>query len=183
MSWEEIFKLVAAAILSVGGGGALVLGLGSWLGKVWADRILRNETQQLALKLEAAKRELDVIKENTLRFQNDKIMIYRAVIEIVARLLSALDSHSLGRLMAGAAAARFDEFNEQRIKIYGYLAMLAPQAVMDAQDNLIDHLLNISTGTVEYDWAEVRQKALVLLNAVRADIGISKDPIAYNGDL
>lgn len=71
------------------------------LGKVWAGRILANETHKLTLELEAAKRDLDVIQESTLRFQNDKVMIYRAVIEIVARLLSALDARSSGRLMAG----------------------------------------------------------------------------------
>lgn len=183
MSWEDILKLIGAAIFSLGGGGVLVFALSSWLGKVWAGRILANETHKLTLQLEAAKRDLDVIKESTLRFQNDKIMIYRAVIEIVARVLSALDARSLGRLMAGAAEARFDEFNEQRIKVYGYLVMLAPQSLMDAQDDLMDHLLNISNGTVAYDWSEVREKALVLLNAVRADIGISKDSITYNGDL
>lgn len=183
MSWEEILKLVGAAIFSLGGGGILVFALSSWLGKVWAGRILANETHQLTMELEKAKRALDVIKENTLRFQNDKILIYRAVIEIVARLLSALDSHGEGRLIATEAGARFDEFNEQRMKVYGYLAMLAPQSVMDAQDNLIDHLLKISHGAVVYEWSEVREKALALLNAVREDIGISKDPITYNGEL
>ncbi|MFS2094539.1 hypothetical protein ACCC96_16165 [Pseudomonas sp. Pseusp11] len=183
MSWEEILKLMGAAIFSLGGGGVIVFALSSWLGKVWAGRILANETHQLTMELEAAKRDLDVIKESTLRFQNDKILIYRAVIEIVARLLSALDSHGEGRLIAAEAGARFDEFNEQRMKVYGYLAMLAPQSVMDAQDNLIDHLLKISHGTVVYEWSDVREKALALLNAVREDIGIGKDPITYNGDL
>nr|WP_232239542.1 hypothetical protein [Pseudomonas alkylphenolica] len=175
--------MFGAAIFSLGGGGAIVFALSSWLGKIWAGRILANETHRLTMELEAAKRDLDVIKETTLRFQNDKILIYRAVIEIVARLLATLDSHGERRLVAADAGARFDEFNEQRIKVYGYLAMLAPQSVMDAQDNLIDHLLKISHGTVAYEWAEVREKALLMLNAVREDIGIGKAPITYNGEL
>jgi hypothetical protein len=183
VSWEDVFKLFGAAIVSIGGGGVVILALSSWLGKVWADRILRSETHQLATQLEATKRDLDVIKETTLRFQNDKILIYRAVIEMVARLLAALDSHEDGRLVATEAGARFDEFNEQRMKVYGYLAMLASQSVMDAQDSLIDHLMKISHGTVVYEWAEVREKALKMLNAIREDIGIGKDPITYNGDL
>jgi hypothetical protein len=183
VNWEDIFKLVGAVVFSLGGGGAIVFGLSSWLGKVWADRILANKAHQLTMELEATKRDLDVIKENTLRFQNDKILTYRAVIDIVARLLAALDSHQSGRLVKPEAGARFDEFNEQRMRIYGYLAMLAPQSVMDAQDNLVDHLLKISNGVLPYEWVEVREKALAMLNAVREDIGIGKEPIAYNGEL
>lgn len=183
MSWEDALKLLGAAIVSIGGGGIVIAALSSWLGKIWASRILANETHQLATQLEATKRDLDVIKETTLRFQNDKILTYRAVIDIVARLLAALDSHQSGRLVGPEAGARFDEFNEQRLRVYGYLAMLAPQSVMDAQDSLVDHLLKISNGTLAYEWTEVREKALVMLNAVREDIGIGKDPITYNGEL
>ncbi|CRL48498.1 hypothetical protein [Pseudomonas sp. URMO17WK12:I11] len=183
MSWEDVFKLLGAAILSLGGGGALVFGLSSWLGKVWAGRILGKETHRLNLEVEAAKRSLDLIKENTLRFQNDKILAYRAVVEIIARILATFDSYESNRLSATDAAARFDEFNEHRIRVYGYLAMLAPQAVMDAQDVLMDYLLKICNNTDQYEWARVREKALVAFNAIRADIGIDKSPITYNGDL
>lgn len=183
MSWEDVFKLFGAAIVSIGGGGIIVVALSSWLGKIWASRILENEKHRLATELEETKRDLDAIKETTLRFQNDKILIYRTVIEIVARLLAALDSHESGRLVAAEAGARYDEFNEQRIRAYGYLAMLAPQSVMDAQDDLIDHLLKITNGNAEYEWVNIREKALVMLNAVRADIGINDTPIAYHGDL
>ena len=82
-----------------------------------------------------------MVKETTLRFQNDKIITYRAVVDVVSKVLASFDSIELGRLGATEAAARFDEFNEQRIRVYGYLAMLAPQQVMDAQDRLMDHLL------------------------------------------
>jgi len=183
MSWEEILKLMGAAIFSLGGGGVIVFALSSWLGKVWAGRILANETHQLTMELEAAKRDLDVIKESTLRFQNDKLIAYREVIDMVAKILAAFDSRSNGNLEGAAAVARYDEFNEQRIKVYGYLAMVAPQSVMDAQDSLVDHLLMIAHGNAAYEWRIVREKALVMINTVREDIGIGRDPITYNGTL
>ncbi|WP_231139262.1 hypothetical protein [Pseudomonas fluorescens] len=175
--------MVTAAVTSVGTAGILFAGLSSWLGKIWANRILENEKHRLATALEATKRDLDVIKETTLRFQNDKILIYRTVIETVARLLAALDPHESGRLATAEAGARYDEFNEQRIRVYGYLAILAPQSFMDAQDDLIDRLLKITNGKAEYEWVKIREKALVMLNVVRADIGINDTPIAYRGDL
>lgn len=183
MTWEDAFKIFSTGLLSIGGSSVVVLGLSTWFGKMWADKMLAKQTHLLAAQLESTKRELDVVMQTTLRFQNDKLLTYRAAIEVVARLLASLDSHESGRLVANEAGARFDEFNEQRLRVYGYLAMLAPQSVMDAQDDLIDLLLQIAHGTVSYEWATVRVKALCLLNAIRDDVGIDKSPIAYNGML
>jgi hypothetical protein len=183
MEWESVFKFVTASIASIGVGGAVVFALSSWLAKVWAKRILAVETHNLDSALAATKRQLDLAKETTLRFQNDKILTYRAIVDVVARILSSFDSHQMGRLQSHEAANRFDEFNEQRIRVYGYLAMLAPQSVMDAQDQLMDYLLKIANGAEEYEWVKVREFALNLLNEVRKDVGIDKSPIEYRGDL
>ena len=183
MEWETVLKFVTATIASVGAGGAIIFALSSWLGKVWANRILSSEKHKLESELEKTKRELDVIKETTLRFQNDKILTYRAIVDVVARILSAFDSHQMGRLQPQEAGSRFDEFNEQRLRVYGYLAMLAPQSVMDAQDQLMDYLIKIANGSVVYEWQKVRDLAINLLNEIRKDIGIDKSPISYRGEL
>lgn len=183
MEWETVFKFVTAALASIGVGGGIIFALSSWLGKVWASRILGNEKHKLESELEKTKRDLDVIKETTLRFQNDKILTYRAIVDVVVRMLSSLDSHQMGRLQAHEAGSRFDEFNEQRMRVYGYLAMLAPQPVMDAQDQLMDHLLKIAHGSMPYEWQKVRELAINLLNEIRKDIGIDKSPIKYRGEL
>ena len=183
MEWEVVFKIITASIVSLGAGGAIVFSLSSWLGKVWAERILRNEKHKLESEIEKTKRELDVIKETTLRFQNDKILTYRAIVDVVARVLSSFDSQLMGRLHPDEAGIRLDEFNEQRMKIYGYLAMLAPQSVMDAQDRLMDHLIKIATGSISYEWETVRGLSINLLNEIRKDIGIDKSPIEYRGEM
>lgn len=183
MEWETVFKFVTASIAASGVAGAVIFGLSSWLGKVWASRILSTQEHELKSVLEKTKRELDIIKETTLRFQNDKILTYRAIVDVVARILSSFDSHQMGRLQQDEVGSRFDEFNEQRIRVYGYLAMLAPQSVMDAQDQLMDHLLKIAHGSEAYEWQKVRELAIKLLNEVRKDIGIDKNPIEYRGEL
>lgn len=183
MEWDVVFKFVTASIASTGAAGAIIFALSSWLGKVWANRILESERHRLGEELEETKRELDVIKETTLRFQNDKILTYRAVVDVVSRILSSFDAHQSGRLPPEEAGQRFDEFNEQRIRVYGYLAMLAPQAVMDVQDQLMDYLIQISNGSESYDWKKVRDLAIAMLNEIRRDIGIDKTPISYNGEL
>jgi hypothetical protein len=192
MDWIDIFKFVGVALFSATSGGALVIGMASWLGKVWAQRILQNESFALKEKLAAtqtqfdlsikmAERELDLLKDAHSRVHNDKIAIYRGVVDLVAKVLATLDA--LDRLPRAEALKQYDNFNEQRIRLYGYMAMFAPQAVMDTQDKLMDHLLQISHGQAKYDWAHVRSLALALINAVRRDVGIDKSDIVYNGNL
>jgi len=69
------------------------------------------------------------------------------------------------------------------MQVYGYLAMFAPQTVIDAQDRLIDHLILISNGHKAYIWSEVRELALSFINEVRQDVGIDKSAVQYKGSL
>ena len=98
MDWADVFKLITASIASIGVAGGLIFALSSWLGKVWARRILDREKNELDRELEAKKRELDIFKDTYLRTHNDKLVIYRAVIDSVAKLLAAFDAHQSGRL-------------------------------------------------------------------------------------
>ena len=67
--------------------------------------------------------------------------------------------------------------------MYGYLGMLAPQSVMDAQDALITFLQEAAEGkkSMGRDWTAMRSLALGLLNEIRKDVGIDKTPIEYRG--
>lgn len=194
MTWEDALRVIGSSLFSVLSAGAIIMGLASWLGKVWAERVLRNESHDLQEKLRDAQhrldvslrvteRELDLIKEAQASVRNDKVAIYRGVVDLIATLLAKLDAHEMNRLPPDEAVKHFDSFNEQRIRLYGYMAMFAPQSVMDAQDQLIDYLLQVSHGVESYQWETVRKKALALINEVRRDVGIDKSPIAYNGCL
>ena len=48
MTWDDTFKIVSAMLTSVGVASIIILGLSSWLGKVWANRILEKEKAELA---------------------------------------------------------------------------------------------------------------------------------------
>lgn len=47
LNWEDIFKIVTAVLGAVGSASAIMFGLSSWLGKVWASRILQKEKAAL----------------------------------------------------------------------------------------------------------------------------------------
>jgi hypothetical protein len=46
MTFVEIVQIGASVIVSLGGAGAIVLGLSNYLGKVWADRALEKQRQE-----------------------------------------------------------------------------------------------------------------------------------------
>ena len=68
MSLEDVWSIAGAIIASLGGGALIVLGLSSWLGKLWASRILQNERQQHATDFERFKSELEQLRR---RFQGE----------------------------------------------------------------------------------------------------------------
>lgn len=194
MTWEDALRIIGSSLFSVLSAGAIIMGFASWLGKVWAERILRKESHDLQkilreaqhsldVSLKVTERELDLIKEAQASVRNNKVEIYRGVVDLIATLLAKLDANEMNRLPSDEAVKHFDSFNEQRIRLYGYMAMFAPQSVLDAQDQLIDYLLLVSYGRESYQWEAVREKALCLINEVRRDVGIDKNPIAYNGKL
>ena len=58
MDINDIFKISGAIIGSVGGAAVIIIGLSTWLGKVWANRILEQDKLRYSLELEKIKNEL-----------------------------------------------------------------------------------------------------------------------------
>ena len=63
MSLSDVLQIVATGVMSIGGGGAIVLGLSSWLGKVWANRLMESEKETHARDLERLRSELQRTNE------------------------------------------------------------------------------------------------------------------------
>jgi hypothetical protein len=220
MTWEDTMKIAAAILTSLGGAGFIILGLSSWLGKVWANRLMESDRAKHALALEELRatlnqknqnlleadrakynRELEELRAHLVRLNEesinrltsdleiqrrtqlqeyqDKLTIYRLVTDTVIDLLAHLEELPINQSLPQES---FNQFNRSRMKMYGYLAMLAPQEVMDSFDRLTDHLLAVSQGEEVYDWDRVRVLVVDALNMIRADIGLNKSPIEYRGE-
>jgi gas vesicle protein len=109
MSWEDGFKISTAILTSLGGGSAIVLLFSSWLGKVWAARILDKERHELE-KLR---------KEHEIRFS--KLHVERAeAIKEIAQMLQALDDslHSILKDFQPVNEPDIEEKIEKSIKIH-----------------------------------------------------------------
>jgi len=140
MALLDVIEVGAAFVLSLGGGGAIVALLSSWLGKVWANRLMEADRARYATDLErvradlmrkseielsSIKNELEILRTKHLKGHFDKLLIYRMVINIVADFLADITYVLRTSQPPPGTEASYDRFNRGRLKAYGYLAMLA----------------------------------------------------------
>jgi hypothetical protein len=64
MTFVDIFEIGGAVMLSLGGASVLIFAFSSWLGKVWAERILSREKAKYAEQLEEFKKKLTLETES-----------------------------------------------------------------------------------------------------------------------
>lgn len=63
MNTSEIWRLILLVIGSIGGASVIIVGLASWLGKIWADRLLEKQKAVYAQDLEKLKQQLTIENE------------------------------------------------------------------------------------------------------------------------
>lgn len=59
LSFQDAMRVVGAALLSIGGGGVVVVALSSWLGKIWAQRLMQKDIAKHSADLEELKSKLE----------------------------------------------------------------------------------------------------------------------------
>jgi len=98
MSAHELFELSGAVLASLGGGAAIIFGFSSWLGKVWANRLMTKEKAEYAQELESLRNRLTQdtesykikLKKSEFVFQKE----YEATSEFIALKWSFLPTYS-----------------------------------------------------------------------------------------
>src|SRR4051812_48865274 len=76
MSATEQFVTILGAM---GSGGALVLGLGAWLGKVWAARIKESDKARFSKDLEQLRSDLELTRMQQRRISEEQFSLYSDV--------------------------------------------------------------------------------------------------------
>jgi hypothetical protein len=126
MTAPEIFKLIGAFILSVGSAGLILAALSTWLGKVWASRILESERAKHSKELEKLRAELhkdthsqlrhiqqdlDIYKQKHLQGFSDKVQNYRLIADMVADILGDFDLMEATGYKPTESNDNFEKFN------------------------------------------------------------------------
>ena len=180
MNIEEIFKIAAAIIASLGGGALLIAASANWLGGIWAKKMLQNERAVHAENLESIKNELDLLKQKYVTRHHDKLGIYREIIHMVCEILREVERVVLGKQSVIASDVEA-MFSLNRHKAYGYITLVSNQEVMNRYNELIDYFIPIIYEGKSGYWEEMRGKADLMLNAMRLDLGIDEGEITYQG--
>ncbi|WP_120512050.1 hypothetical protein [Photobacterium salinisoli] len=169
---DEYLKISATIITALGGSGAIILCLANYLGKLWANRLMATEKAKHDRELEELRTqlykvnqeelakfhsEIEVYKQTQLREHSDKLAIYRATIDMVATMSAKVEMIVIKNKQQ-LSPEEAEQFETERLKIYGYLAMIAPQEVMDANDAFIDQLLALIFDGQFVKWEVIRLK-------------------------
>lgn len=175
MNIEMIFEVAGAMLLSLGAGGALVLALSGWLGRVWAERLMVKETAKHNSDLEQLRSSLQVQTDQSVQIYKQKIDLYKEVGAPLVELLVKTQNTGL------ITVQDMQEFEKCRLNTTALLAMFAPVNVFDEYNWMIDYIYNCAEGKEAWSFAEFRVRALKFLSLVRADIGLYNDTLIYNG--
>lgn len=120
MELTDFFGTAAAILASLGGGSFIVLGLSSWLGKVWANRILENEKAAHQEEIDEYKSKLQVELDRLNAIQDKALYIsknqydneYRIYQDIWHKLYKCTTATI--RLYPGYEAVPVDEDERQK---------------------------------------------------------------------
>lgn len=85
---SDAFKIASAVLLSVGGGGVLVLSLSGWLGKVWANRLMQNDIAAHAQELEKLKSSFEAVNKRMQAELDKTVHVHRVQFETEFKALS-----------------------------------------------------------------------------------------------
>lgn len=167
------FEIAQAVLISLGGGGLIVLVLSSWIGKIWAQRILLGEKQEYEKQLTEFKSKLESLKEKDSLNYQQKLELYKLVANPFVELTALINRD-------GVTEEHVHEFNRQRLHITAQLVLFAPESVVHAFMDIIDYIYN-SFEQKNYDFHVFRDMAMKFLSEMRKDIGIYSDEVTYAG--
>jgi hypothetical protein len=149
-----------AILIAILGSGVLTTGLNFWFEKQ------RNERE--------------VANQKNMRGFQDKLAIYRMIIDLIAEFLNDIAIYIENG--TPISQEKIYHFNNLRMRTFGYLCIYADQEAIDAHEALIEYIYEVLEGSVEGEWAEVRNRAVRLLNSFRLDYDANLIPAEYNGN-
>ena len=91
MNWSDIFQIISSVIISVGGAGAIIWGLSSYFGNIWANRHLESIRKEYQKEIESYRSELDILRETSLRYSGQQFELYKKFWESIYKLKSIAD--------------------------------------------------------------------------------------------
>lgn len=112
--------------------------------------------------------------------RQERLVIYKLVVDIFSDFLN--DFAYLKQHNQPILPEKIVAFNKMRMQTYGYLCIYADQKSIDAHEECVEYIFEVLEGKTEYEWSEIRNRAMRLLNSFRIDYDSALFPAVYNGN-
>ena len=167
MTIKEVVTIAISVVASLGGGSVIIWAFSSWLGKVWANRILEKDRLRYQKELEAIKAELGrtsqeyIIKFSSLHAQRGDIVrdLYekfistqRAMHSILKQFQFASEPPLTDKIKS--FVENFDTFYQFYLKRRIYFSKSVCNKIEDLTFTLRDIHIDINTYPVDLDNVE-----------------------------
>lgn len=169
---QEVLAVASTVLLSLGGAGAIILGLSSWLGRVWAEKILQNARYEHELRVEKLRAQLqrDVESElERLRYRNhgeiDEMMRTREVYQCLVT--------SMRVFLSGSSPAT-EQDKKEFLATYDLCHLWASDQVIKKLGEFLDLMVKHSALPDPANQIRLRVLYLECLVEMRRDSGFGK---------
>lgn len=110
MELNEIINIGTAIIASLGGGALIVFGMSSWLGKVWANRLMQNDRAKHEKDLESLKNKLK-------KLEIEHNIVFSELHKKRAYVIETLYNHLVSSLLLVGGLLAIKEWDSEETKI------------------------------------------------------------------
>jgi len=148
MTLADVWAVAGAVITSLGGGALLMFALSSWLGKVWAKRILESDRAKYATDIERVKSDLE-----------------RSTRQLQGEIEKTLFVHRLQFETEGAAKTGEGRIVPISTKLAGVIEMARTELLTTLRD---------ASGQAKVDDAALLARSYVFRNAIGQKVGSVK---------
>ena len=119
MTLEDIAKVAITILAAIGSGGALVLALSSWLGKIWAGRLMAADKARHAKDLKELESELSRASEDRTRKLESLMGHYqRQIEEFYGPLFNMVNQVFVANHVLWAIVGQVDDQQAEQVRDY-----------------------------------------------------------------
>ena len=140
MEWNDIFKISTAIIVSLGGGGAIVLWLAKWVGNIFANKYVEKFKYEIQKDLEDHK---TLLRKEEFLFQKE----FEATSVFISLCILLLPRRTDPTMDWDEACERFVyKYEETKKSLESYIAIHGAALQVDMLKNLTETIREISVG-------------------------------------
>ena len=164
MNWGELTTIAVTILLSLGGGGVIVLGLANWIGRILADRYVEKLRSEIQQEIESHRARL---RKSEFLFQRE----FEAASEFISLRRSLMPSYRFRDMEWTDACEEFaSNFTKVEKELERYIALHGAALKTDILDRISNATEDAASGKFEVSRGEVTSRGIDLADKVMKEL-------------